>query len=138
MDLPEEIAACRAGDGDPAALLGEFRRTAVLVPVDGDVPRAAVYGGIRWIYAFTDEAALHRFADARDADARTDAHGTAPPEPRDYLPMPGARLLDHVIPASDGPTGVALNVADEHGSMLFPPVRGIVPPEAAVDRDPSR
>lgn len=137
MDLPDEIAARRAGEGEPAALLGEFRRTAVLVPIGDGGMRSAVYGGIRWIYAFTDEAALHRFADSRDAGARADVHGEAVAEPRDYIPVLGARLLDSVIPSVEGPTGVAVNVADEDGSMLFPPVRGIVPDEAAVDLDES-
>jgi hypothetical protein len=45
----------------------------------------------------------------------------------------GARLLDVVVPASEEPTGVAVDVADEDGSMMFPPVRGIVPDGAAVD-----
>ncbi|MFI6035234.1 hypothetical protein ACIBBD_13905 [Streptomyces sp. NPDC051315] len=51
---------------DFPALLGEFRRTPVLVPLalaDGDeAPLAADFGGIRWIYAFSDESALARFA----------------------------------------------------------------------------
>lgn len=35
-----------------AALLGEFRRTAVLVPVDeDDAPLTGDFGGVRWIYA---------------------------------------------------------------------------------------
>ena len=38
-----------------------------------------------------------------------------------------------MVPALDGPAGVALDVADEDGSMMFPPVKGIVPDEVAVD-----
>nr|MDT0527358.1 AMP-binding protein [Streptomyces sp. DSM 41633] len=45
----------------------------------------------------------------------------------------GARLLDEVIPAMGVPAGVAVNVADPDGSMLFPPVVGIVPDAVAVD-----
>ncbi|GAA1332120.1 hypothetical protein GCM10009647_072590 [Streptomyces sanglieri] len=43
---------------DFAVLLGEFRRTAVLVPLDevGDLWSAA-QGGVRWICAFSDEEA---------------------------------------------------------------------------------
>ncbi|MFJ7257992.1 SseB family protein, partial [Streptomyces sp. NPDC098085] len=41
-----------------AVLLGEFRRTAVLVPLDevGDLWSAEQYG-VRWICAFSDEEA---------------------------------------------------------------------------------
>ncbi|WKD37109.1 SseB family protein [Streptomyces xanthophaeus] len=140
MGLTEQIASYREGRGDPARLVGEFRRTALLVPltttdVDADAEppfvaagglMSAVSGGIRWLYAFTDEEALARFARARGEDGRD----------RPYLAMLGARLLDAVVPMSDGPTGVAVDVADGDGSMLFPPVAGIVPDACAVDVDP--
>ncbi|WP_369206051.1 hypothetical protein [Streptomyces sp. PU-14G] len=140
MELPEEIAATRAGTGDPAALVGEFRRTAVLVPTAGEGRlMAGNHNGVRWIFAFTDEAALARFAEER-AGAREGAPGRhgepATGEPWEYVSVLGARLLDAVIPELDGPTGVAVNAADEDGSMLFPPARGIVPDEAAVDAAP--
>ncbi len=49
--------------------------------------------------------------------------------------MRGARLLDVVIPGhAEGPCGVALDAADPDQSMFFPPVTGVVPEEAAVDR----
>ncbi|RCG20730.1 hypothetical protein DTL70_20850 [Streptomyces diacarni] len=163
MELPDEIAATRAGTGDPAALVGEFRRTAVLVPtvspaggagpldagppdvgppdegrLDGDRLMSAGYGGVRWIFAFTDEAALARFTEERAA-AREGAPGRhgepAAGEPWTYVSVLGARLLDAVIPALGGPAGVAVNAADGDGSMLFPPVRGIVPDGVAVDTD---
>jgi hypothetical protein len=122
--LAGRIAETRAGAGDPSSLVGEFRRTAVLVPiVDGGV-MTAVLGGVRWIYAFTDEAALARFAVARGAVAD---------QAWEYRAVLGARLLDAVVPTMDGPAGVALDVADDEGSMLFPPVRGIVPDAVAVD-----
>ncbi|MBL1096658.1 hypothetical protein [Streptomyces coffeae] len=124
MGLADEIKRIRAAEGDPLALVGEFRRTAVLVPVVDDVLMSAHYQGIRWIYAFTDEAALARFALVR---------GSAPDEPWDYERVWGARLLDAVIPALDGPAGVAVDVADAAASMLFPPARGIVPDAVAVD-----
>ncbi|MFB6510052.1 SseB family protein [Streptomyces virginiae] len=140
MGLTEQIAGYREGRGDPARLVGEFRRTTLLVPltntdVDVDVERpfvaagglmSAVSGGIRWLYAFTDEEALARFACARGEDGRE----------WPYLAMLGARLLDAVVPMSDRPAGVAVNVADGDGSMLFPPVAGIVPDAFAVDVDP--
>ncbi|WP_326688581.1 MULTISPECIES: hypothetical protein [unclassified Streptomyces] len=125
MDLPEEIAAARAGAGDPASLVGEFRRTAVLVPTVGeDQVMSGVFGGVRWIFAFTDEGALARFALMR---------GGAPGRSWEYAAVLGARLLDAVVPAQAEPTGVAVDVADGEGSMLFPPVRGIVPDGVAVD-----
>ncbi|MFB6559358.1 MULTISPECIES: hypothetical protein [unclassified Streptomyces] len=86
-------------------------------------------GGVRWIYAFTDEGALARFAEARGAGPGTAAGARE----WEYLSILGARLLDAVIPTVDGPTGVAVDVADEDASMLFPPVVGIVPDACAVD-----
>jgi hypothetical protein len=58
-------------------VLGEFRRTAVLVPL-GDTPGpdgergllTADFNGVRFILAFSDEQALARYAQAR---------GEAPP-----------------------------------------------------------
>ncbi|MBW1601675.1 hypothetical protein JJV70_06025 [Streptomyces sp. JJ66] len=124
MHLTEHVAAVRAGGGDPRAMLGEFRRTPVLAPVLDDGFMTTVYGGIRWLYAFSDEPALSRF---------TQATGSAPHQPWEYRTVLGARLLDVVIPALGEPAGVALDVADEHHSMLFPPVSGIVPDASAVD-----
>ncbi|GAA2412951.1 hypothetical protein GCM10010420_48010 [Streptomyces glaucosporus] len=124
MELVEEIAAVRAGRGNPRTLVGEFRRTPLLVPlVDGGL-MTGVFGGVRWVYGFTDEAALARFARTRDVP---------PGREWEYVSLLGARLTDSVIPSMDGPGGVAVNVADEDGSMLFPPARGIVPDAVAVD-----
>lgn len=109
-----------------AALLGEFRRTAVLLPLGEDgSPLTAEFSGIRWIYAFSDEATLARFAIARGEGAREWA----------YERVLGARLLDAAIPAMPVPCGVALDVGSEGEGALFPPVRGIVPDGAAVDGD---
>ncbi|WP_258564837.1 hypothetical protein [Streptomyces sp. WELS2] len=109
-----------------AALLGAFRRTAVLVPVgEGDAPLTADLGGVRWIYAFSDEAALARFAVARGEGGREWA----------YQRWLGARLLDAAVPAVGVPCGVALDCADGDAGMVFPPVRGVVPDAAAVDVD---
>jgi hypothetical protein len=107
-----------------AALVGEFRRSAVLVPiVDGGV-MTAVHGGVRWIYAFSDESALGRFAVAR---------GATPEEAWEYRVVRGARLLDTIVPSMGVPAGIAVDVADDDGAMLFPPVKGLVPDGAAVD-----
>ncbi|MGK5534095.1 SseB family protein [Streptomyces sp. URMC 129] len=124
MELGDHIAAVRAGTGDPAAMVGELRRTAVLVPLTDGRFMSGVSNGIRWLFAFTDEAALARFAVAR---------GAAPGEEWEYAAVLGARLLDVVAPSVGGPVGVAVDVADEDGSMLFPPVKGIVPDAVAVD-----
>ncbi|MFE9649919.1 hypothetical protein ACFYO0_38580 [Streptomyces sp. NPDC006365] len=109
---------------EAAALLGEFRRTAVLLPLgENGSPLTAEFGGIRWIYAFSDEATLARFAIVRGEGAQEWA----------YERVLGARLLDAAIPAMPVPCGVALDVGSEGEGALFPPVRGIVPDGAAVD-----
>ncbi|MCF3960435.1 hypothetical protein [Streptomyces fuscigenes] len=126
-------------DGGPAAavrrrrfaeLLGEFRRSAVLVPLGedaGDEGRGgfltADFNGIRFILAFSDEHALARYAVARGEPAREWA----------YQSVLGAKLLDVAVPAAGVPCGVALDCADGENGMVFPPVRGIVPDAAAVD-----
>ncbi|MFF4104042.1 SseB family protein [Streptomyces sp. NPDC001903] len=128
MELTGEIAAVRDGQGDPARLVGEFRRAVLLAPLadgPGGGLMSAVQGGIRWFYAFTDEEALARFVQARGAGDQE----------WEYLAILGARLVDAVVPMVDGPAGVAVNVADENGSMFFPPVAGIVPDAYAVDVD---
>ncbi|MER5363522.1 SseB family protein [Streptomyces sp. NPDC002785] len=107
-----------------AVLLGEFRRTAVLVPLDGAGDLwSAEQNGVRWICAFSDEEALARFARARGDAAREWA----------YQAVLGARLLDVMVPLLSGPAGVALDAGSEDGGMLFPPVAGIVPDAVAVD-----
>ncbi|MFJ5261164.1 hypothetical protein ACIQAC_11960 [Streptomyces sp. NPDC088387] len=111
-----------------AALLGEFRRTPVLVPLAGPDPEAAApltgdHGGVRWIYAFSDEEALARFALARGEGGR----GWT------YRRVLGARLLDVAVPSAGVPCGVALDVGSDDDGTLFPPVAGIVPDAAAVD-----
>ncbi|WP_442806626.1 SseB family protein [Streptomyces sp. NBC_01022] len=107
-----------------AALLGEFRRTAVLVPLDeaGDL-WSAEQNGVRWICAFSDEAALARFAEARGEAGREWV----------FRAVLGARLLDVMVPMLPGPAGVALDAGSAEGGMLFPPVAGIVPDAVAVD-----
>ncbi|WP_240468129.1 hypothetical protein [Streptomyces dangxiongensis] len=110
-----------------AALLGEFRRTAVLVPLDAadGSPLTADLGGVRWFYAFSDERALARFALARGEGDRE----------WPYQRWLGARLLDAAVPATGVPCGVALDCADGADGTVFPPVRGVVPDRVAVDVD---
>ncbi|MCL3996137.1 hypothetical protein [Streptomyces lavenduligriseus] len=123
----EETGGTARGRREFAALLGEFRRTAVLVPLDPVTgsPLAADFGGVRWFYAFSDEGALARFAVARGEGAREWA----------FQRWLGARLLDAAVPAVGVPCGVALDCADGEDGMLFPPVRGVVPDAVAVDVD---
>ncbi|ROQ67997.1 hypothetical protein EDD93_2449 [Streptomyces sp. 840.1] len=121
--LAEQIAERRAGVGDPRALLGEMRRSILLVPVASDSLWSARMGGVRWICGFSDEAALARFAVL---------HGPGD-QPMDYAALLGARIVDEIVPALGEPAGLAVNIADEDGSMFFPPVTGIVPDAVAVD-----
>ncbi|NBM15347.1 hypothetical protein, partial [Streptomyces sp. GC420] len=96
--LAERIAERRDGRGDPRALVGELRRSVVLVPFAGGGLWTADLGGVRWICAFTDEEALARFARARDrGDARESGR------PWEFAELRGARLLDEIIPAMGGP-----------------------------------
>ncbi|MEU4026388.1 hypothetical protein [Streptomyces anulatus] len=127
--LADRMAERRAGVGDPGALVGELRRALVLVPYDRGGLWTAEFGGVRWVCGFTDEAALARFAEER---AVVDGAG-AVERAWEYATFRGARLLDEVIPAMGVPAGIAVNVADPDGSMLFPPVVGIVPDAVAVD-----
>ncbi|MGW0959412.1 SseB family protein [Streptomyces gelaticus] len=130
-EVPESVPASEP-ESDPAVsarrefavLLGEFRRTAVLVPLDefGDL-WSAEQNGVRWICAFSDEEALARFARARGDAGREWV----------YQAVLGARLLDVMVPLLPGPAGVALDAGSEDGGMLFPPVAGIVPDAVAVD-----
>lgn len=94
------------------------------MPTDeDDAPLVGDFGGIRWIYAFSNESALARFAIARGEGGRE----------WPYQRLLGARLLDAAVPAVGVPCGVALDVGTEGEGVLFPPVTGIVPEDAAVD-----
>ncbi|MEV0266269.1 hypothetical protein AB0I49_33680 [Streptomyces sp. NPDC050617] len=85
MSLTDEVAAVHGQRGRPAAMVGELRRTAVLVPteptgVPGEDGLLSVeFGGIRWICAFTDEAALARFAAARGGGGLGGSGGSGGP-----------------------------------------------------------
>lgn len=106
-----------------ARLVGGFRRSAVLVPLNGaGCLWSADQGGVRWICAFSDEEALARFARAQGDAGRE----------WEFRTVLGARLLDVMVPMLPGPAGVALDAGDADG-VLFPPVAGIVPDAVAVD-----
>ncbi|MFE2881046.1 hypothetical protein [Streptomyces sp. NPDC059272] len=124
--LAERIARYRGGAGDPRAMVGELRRAALLVPLDSGGMWTGRLGGVRWIFAFTGEESLARFARGRGNGQQA----------WEYAELLGARLLDEVVPGMGEPAGIAVDVADGDGAMLFPPVLWIVPESAAVDRDP--
>ncbi|MER6087286.1 SseB family protein [Streptomyces bluensis] len=111
-----------AGQGDLRAVVGEFRRCEVLVPVVDEGLLSVEAGGIRWLLVFTDDAALARFAEAR---------GETVPE---RVPVYGARLLDQVIPEAGGQVGIAVDAGSAAG-MVLPPVAGIVPDAVALDAE---
>ncbi|MEU3917017.1 SseB family protein [Streptomyces sp. NPDC029004] len=120
ISADEQLASARR---EFAVLLGEFRRTAVLVPFDAYGSLwTADQGGVRWICAFSDEEALARFARAQGEAEREWTYQT----------ILGARLLDVMVPMLPEPGGVALDAGSDEG-MLFPPVQGIVPDAVAVD-----
>ncbi|WP_200309389.1 hypothetical protein [Streptomyces adelaidensis] len=121
--LAERIAERRRGVGDPRALVGEMRRSVLLVPVAGGGLWSAWSGGVRWICGFTDEAALARFALL---------HGSGD-QAMDYAALLGARIVDEVVPSMDELAGLAVDIATEDGSMFFPPVVGVVAHGVAVD-----
>ncbi|WP_177328186.1 SseB family protein [Streptomyces atratus] len=130
-EAPEVSVPTPGVEGDPlvaarrefAVLLGEFRRTAVLVPFDASGSLwSADRNGVRWICAFSDEEALARFAYAQGDAGREWT----------YRAILGARLLDVMVPLLPGPAGVALDAGSEDG-VLFPPVAGVVPEAVAVD-----
>ncbi|MEW2632705.1 hypothetical protein AB0903_13870 [Streptomyces sp. NPDC048389] len=123
--LAERIAERRRGVGDPRALVGEMRRSVLLVPTAGGGLWSARSGGVRWVCGFTDEAALARFALQ---------HGPGD-QPLDYAALLGARIVDEIVPTLGEPAGLAVDIATEDGSMFFPPVAGIVPDGVAVDTD---
>ncbi|MFE1315735.1 hypothetical protein [Streptomyces sp. NPDC058755] len=132
--VPDEDAAqVQARRRQFLAQLGEFRRSRVLVPLGtlpggsgGEAPLTMDVGGVRWILAFTDEAALARYALAR---------GEAERQWR-YWGVWGAALLDAAVPTvaeSGVPCGVLVNVADGEQGLVLPPVAGVVPEGVAVD-----
>ncbi|WP_380283334.1 hypothetical protein [Kitasatospora purpeofusca] len=125
--LVHHIRMLRAGVGDPAVMLAQFRLSALLVPRWGEeAVWSADEGGLRWILAFTSEAELASFARTKGL----------PVEGLPYLTVLGSRLLDVAVPELGRPGGVALDIAGPE-PMLFPPMRGIVPDAAAIDGPPT-
>ena len=130
----EEAARVQARRHQLLAQLGEFRRSQVLVPMgvlpgpepSAEAPLTVDMGGVRWILAFTGEAALARYAQARGEGDR---------EWR-YRGVWGAALLDAAVPTvarSGVPCGVLVDAADGERGLVLPPVVGVVPEDVAVD-----
>ncbi|MEU4032700.1 hypothetical protein [Streptomyces collinus] len=116
------------------ARLGEFRRSRVLVPYGENGAALTVeLQGARWLLAFTDEAALGRFASARGEADRTWR----------YRMVWGAAVLDAGVPAvaatagTEGgagmPCGVLVDAGDGERGLVLPPVVGIVPESCALN-----
>ncbi|MFS4091660.1 SseB family protein [Streptomyces sp. AF1A] len=124
--LAQRIAERRRGGDDPRALVGEMRRSVLLVPLADGGLWSVRGGGVRWVCGFTDEAALARFA----------RHHAPADQPVDYAALRGARIVDEIVPALGEPAGLAVDIATEDGAMFFPPVAGIVPEAVAVDAGP--
>jgi hypothetical protein len=78
VELVDQIVAYHERRGDPGALLAAFREALVLVPAV-----ETEYGGLRWWHAFTDEAQLARYAQARGEGDRE----------WEYVTTKGDRLL---------------------------------------------
>ncbi|MEU9181534.1 hypothetical protein AB0C90_32620 [Streptomyces sp. NPDC048550] len=103
--------------------LADFRSRVLIVPLDErEGLWTGQFGGLDWIYAFSGEEQLARFAQARGEQGRE----------WPYRRVVGARILDEVVPALDFPCGVAWDVAGPDG-MVFPPLSGFVPEGAALD-----
>ncbi|WP_333779012.1 hypothetical protein [Streptomyces sp. IBSBF 3136] len=128
-----EIARLRAHRRQFNARLGEFRRSRVLVPYGENGAALTVeLQGARWLLAFTDEAALGRFARARGEADRTWRYRT----------VWGAAVLDAGVPAVAGagtgsgaglPCGVLVDAGDGERGLVLPPVVGIVPEACALN-----
>ncbi|GHI07858.1 hypothetical protein Scel_61790 [Streptomyces cellostaticus] len=107
--------------------LGEFRRRRVLVPYGENGAALTVEThGARWLLAFTDEAALARYARARAEAGRTWR----------YRAVWGAAVLDAGVSAvaeAGLPCGVLVDAGDGERGMVLPPVVGIVPEAVAVN-----
>jgi hypothetical protein len=119
----EDVEDIDAAREQVLALLGEFRRSLLLVPIrDGGV-LSGDQGGLRWIYAFTDTDTLTAFAQARGEGGEWE-----------FRRVYGARLLDETLAEVGVPCGVAVDVGSE-GAFLLPPAEGIVPDEVAVTEE---
>lgn len=126
--LSETDEVARRRRREFAAVLGAFRRRRVLVPYgDNGAALTVEMHGVRWLLAFTHEAALARYARARGEGDRSWR----------YRMVWGAAVLDAGVPAVAGatglPCGVLVDAGDGQRGLVLPPVAGIVPEAVAVD-----
>lgn len=125
---PDEADRLRAHRRAFLSWLGGFRRRRVLVPYGANGAALTVEAhGARWLLAFTDEAALARYARARGERDRSWS----------YRLVWGAAVLDAGVPAvaaTGMPCGVLVDAGDGERGTVLPPVVGIVPEPVAVNR----
>lgn len=121
--LSEDVEDADTALAQVQAIVGEFRRSLVLVPIrDGGI-LTGDQGGLRWVFAFTDTDTLTAFAQARGEGGRWE-----------FRRVYGARLLDETLAEIGVPCGVAVDVGSE-GAFLLPPAQGIVPGHVAVTEE---
>ncbi|WP_026343395.1 SseB family protein [Nocardia sp. BMG111209] len=108
--LRAEIAAFRAGFGQPALLLSAFREAAVLVPLTTDDRLYTTrYARIAWICVFTGVQPLSHYLIARGAQT----------EDHHFHTLRGHRLADYAS-AREDPTGIVIDPGSET-PMALPP-----------------
>jgi hypothetical protein len=121
--LPDDVEDAAGALEHVRVVIGEFRRSLVLVPIrDGGI-LTGDQGGLRWIYAFTDTDTLTVFAQGRGEGGEWE-----------FRRVYGARLLDETVAEIGVPCGVAVDVGSER-AFLLPPAQGIVPGHVAVTED---
>ncbi|WP_241565955.1 SseB family protein [Prescottella agglutinans] len=109
-DLVAEIDAFYQGFGQPDALLEAFRQARLLVPLTAENRVwSSEIRELGWLPVFTSEHELARHTLARGEQTAARYHA-----------LFGWRIVEHVLPSFDRPTGV---VVDAGGSrpMAFPP-----------------
>jgi hypothetical protein len=110
-DLLDEIARVHSGTIDAGRLVAAFRDAVVVVPTDGGQALLTIDDhGVHWVTVFTGTTELARFARARGDGERS----------WPYLTTRGARVLDTLLPALDGPAGVAVDIAGRRPVFLPP------------------
>lgn len=127
-ELIAEVIEVRAARGDMDQVMRLLRQTPLWVETEQDedgqsyTVRSVQTQGLRWLPVFSALEHLARFA---QASGRGDQH-------IQYGQLPGAELLDEVLPALPHGTGLVLDPVADH-VLALPAVRGIVPDALAVD-----
>lgn len=109
--LIECVADIYSGTVDGPRLIETFGESLVVVPVDArDAVLVIEDRGLTWVPAFTDTAALARFALARGDGDR----GWS------YLTVRGFRLRDVLVPALGRNAGIAVDIGSQRPVFLPP------------------